>query len=128
MAGHAVRSCVHLGPRPLLTGIDRVTERIRTGRLKIASACGDLIGEAERHRYDEAKSKEEPIDKDNHALDALRYLIVGIDRGRVVDRRETAGQEEARQAAEDLAAAEAAAIDHERHMQADNPYWWSDDD
>ena len=34
-AGHNVYKCVHKGKKPIVTGIDRVNDRIRTGRLKI---------------------------------------------------------------------------------------------
>lgn len=87
--GHSVRPCVHLPTRgaggekktPKLAGIDRVSERIRTGRLKIVrSTCLPLIRELGLYRYDPSKETEEPVDADNHACDALRYWIVGLDR------------------------------------------------
>ena len=41
-----------------------------------------LIRELGLYCYDPTKLSEEPLDIDNHACDALRYLIVGHDRGR----------------------------------------------
>ncbi|WP_422924473.1 terminase large subunit domain-containing protein [Singulisphaera sp. PoT] len=82
-AGHDVVPCVHLGQNSLENGIGMVTERIRTGRLKVLGTCGNTIEEAGKYRYDPKTGK--PIDKDNHALAALRYLIVGHDRGRSID-------------------------------------------
>ena len=82
IAGHDVVPCVHLGPRPLLTGIDRVTYRIKTGRLKvIAGSAPDLVREATLYHYPDDRSgegpidHEKPVDRDNHSMDALRYLV-----------------------------------------------------
>ncbi len=92
-AGHDVVPCVHLSVRggagtprtPVLAGIDQVTERMRTGRLKIVrGACKSLLKELALYHYDEDKRSEEPIKEDDHACDALRYLVVGMDRGKVV--------------------------------------------
>lgn len=89
--GHEVRPCVHMPTRlssgetrkPLLAGIDMVSERIRTGRLKIIrEACLPLVRELGMYHYDEEKQSEEPVKEDDHACDALRYLVVGLDRGR----------------------------------------------
>ncbi len=60
-------------------GIDLVTARIRTGRLKVAPRCVHLIAEARLYRYptpaERAALGENPIDAHNHALAALRYLV-----------------------------------------------------
>jgi hypothetical protein len=91
-AGHSVHACVHMPRRGAggekqsskLAGIDQVSERMRSGRLKIVR-CQEtmpLIRELGMYHYDETKQVEEPVDEDNHACDALRYLIVGTDRGR----------------------------------------------
>ncbi len=95
-AGHFIRPCVHMPTRgatgekknPKLAGIDMVSERMRQGRLKIVR-CAEtmpLIRELGMYHYDETKAPrvEEPVDEDNHACDALRYLVVGLDRGRAV--------------------------------------------
>jgi hypothetical protein len=93
-AGHDVRPCVHIPTRgaggekknPKLSGIDMVSERIRLGTLKVVRCPENmpLIREFGMYHYDELKSVEEPVDEANHALDDVRYLIVGLDRGRVV--------------------------------------------
>jgi hypothetical protein len=71
-------------------GIRAVTARIRSGRLKVLRSCRNLIAEAELYRYpDEADGaqylKDVPIKENDHAMDALRYLIAGMDRVRGVD-------------------------------------------
>lgn len=84
-AGHDVVPCKHLGAKPVLSGIDRVTQRILTGRLKIVRpACLPLVDELARYHYDPEKLKEEPVKEDDHACDALRYLITGLDRGKAI--------------------------------------------
>ena len=85
VAGHDVVPCVHTGQKPLESGIALVTERIRTGRLKVLGTLGHLIDEAGKYRYE--KQTERPVDADNHLLAALRYMVVGIDRGRSIDDR-----------------------------------------
>lgn len=92
-AGHDVIPCVHLSVRggagsprtPVLHGIDQVTERMRTGRLKIVRPnCLPLVRGLSMYHYDESKASEEPVKELDDEVDALRYLIVGLDRGRSV--------------------------------------------
>jgi hypothetical protein len=75
MGGSAVKG-------PLLVGIDRVSERIRTGRLKVVRRdCLPLISEAHTYAYDVSRQSEEPEKHDDHSMDSLRYLCVGLSRG-----------------------------------------------
>ncbi len=65
-------------------GISAVTARLRTGRLKVcASSCPNLVRESRLYRYPTQEERaylgENPIDSDNHALAALRYLISRLD-------------------------------------------------
>lgn len=64
-------------------GIDAVTARINTGRLRVLQRyCPALIAESEVYCYpenDEQIVGDKPVDMDNHAMDALRYMITGID-------------------------------------------------
>lgn len=71
---------VRKGENALRTGIAAVSSRINTGKLKvIASQCPNLVREAKLYRYPESGG-EKPLDADNHALAALRYLIASLDR------------------------------------------------
>lgn len=135
--GHAVRPCVHMPTRgasgevkkPLLSGIDMVSERMRTGRLKIVrTACLPLIRELGCYHYPEDRSSDEPVKEDDHCADALRYWTVGLDRNRgpnaaqraKIDRE--AAEREALMAREEearKAAAEAAADALEQSARAD---------
>jgi hypothetical protein len=79
-AGHKVRR----GPKDIRPGIAAVTARIRTGRLKVhAAGCPHLVAEARLYRYPSESERlhagENPVDENNHALAALRYLIAGLD-------------------------------------------------
>ncbi len=123
VADHHVIPCVHLGSKPILTGIDRVSHRIATGRLKVSEDCVELIREAGLYRYDETKLKEEPIDADNHAMSALRYLITGIDRGRTVDYTPPDTTEVDRAEAEREQAERS-----EAHRDPEASHWWNEDD
>ena len=86
LAGFAVRKANNQAGS-IASGIDLVTARIRTGRLKIIKdSVKGLIHESELYRYstgeDEEAHGDTPKDANNHAMDALRYLVMGIDRKR----------------------------------------------
>lgn len=79
------------GNNALAGGIAAVTARLETGRLRVPrGACPNLEREAGLYRY-EAAGVETPLDRDNHALAALRYLVMGLDAGRVGKLREISG-------------------------------------
>lgn len=74
---------------PLIeTGISMVDQRLRAGFLKVYDSCIHLIDEAkfyQRKSDRDGDMGEKPIDKNNHAVDSLRYLISGLDFGRRLD-------------------------------------------
>jgi hypothetical protein len=75
---------VSRGDNGLRAGIAAVTSRLQTGRLKVVSSrCPNLIAEAALYRYPkpgEDIPSENPVDENNHALAALRYLISRVDK------------------------------------------------
>jgi hypothetical protein len=79
------------GMNRILPGIQAVTARMNTGRLKTSRACKNLIREAGLYRYPTPEERkivgENPIDEHNHALAALRYMVAGIDRVRELGAR-----------------------------------------
>jgi hypothetical protein len=94
LGGHDIRPCVHLPTRgaggevrsPRMSGIDSLNERMSTGRLKIIrQSCKPLVNELGFYHYDPERETEEPVKQDDHACDALRYLCVGMSRGRRVE-------------------------------------------
>lgn len=74
---------VRKAKKDIKAGILAVGNRIHTGKLKvIQNRCPALIAEADRYRYpdkDEDIVGDKPVDEDNHAMDALRYMIMGLD-------------------------------------------------
>jgi len=80
--GHRIKKA----KKAIHAGIEAVNSRILTGRLKIVkNRCPALISEAETYTYTEDEDDpgtDIPIDNFNHAMDALRYLIMGIDHKR----------------------------------------------
>lgn len=71
-----------LGQNNVQTGIDSVKQRLKNSKLYIQSNCENLIREFKIYRYKEQSKKieqevsAEPIKKDDHCLDALRYIVM----------------------------------------------------
>jgi phage terminase large subunit len=71
-----------LGQNNVQTGIDSVKQRLKDKKLYIQSNCENLIREFKIYRYKEQSKKieqevsAEPIKKDDHCLDALRYIVM----------------------------------------------------
>ena len=66
----------------LRPGIAAVSARLQSNALRIqAGRCPNLLAEAQLYRYDDTREGEgeSPLDRHNHALDALRYLIYAVD-------------------------------------------------
>jgi hypothetical protein len=62
-------------------GIAAVTARLGNRCLRVLdNSCPNLLAEAGRYRYDDDRGDENPLADNNHALDALRYLVCGLDR------------------------------------------------
>jgi hypothetical protein len=75
-AGHTIRA----GRNDIRAGIQAVTSRLQTGRLKVNAAnCPNLLREAGLYHYPRDADGETPVDAHNHALSALRYLISRLD-------------------------------------------------
>lgn len=73
-------------------GIEAVNARIYSGRLKVSERCKALIWEAQNLQYKMAKDEEsfqdKPEEGNDHAVDALRYLVYGHDRRRIIKNQE----------------------------------------
>lgn len=67
---------------------------LKNGRLRIAKNCEELIGEIKRYKWkrlklgSEKNHPETPVDKDNHYIDALLYLIASLEQLRSIDPKE----------------------------------------
>ena len=70
-------------------GIVKVETRMVNGLFRVARHLTDVVREIDVYRYaegrDGAEEKEAPLKVDDHAPDAVRYMVVGLDhlRGRV---------------------------------------------
>lgn len=67
------------GSKSIVNGIDRVRDLFKQNKLFINRKCINLIGELESYCYPDSKTggdtSENPIKENDHALDALRYVI-----------------------------------------------------
>lgn len=63
-------------------GIDAVTERLLTGRLKVMSSCIHLIAEAGLYQYPPEQDAELPEAGLDHAMDALRYMCMALSKNK----------------------------------------------
>lgn len=68
------------GKDSIRNGINKVRELFKQNRLLIHESCSNLIWELETYSYPDKKDmrneNENPIDENNHAVDALRYAIM----------------------------------------------------
>lgn len=71
---------VKKGKGSIVSGIKKVREMFKQNKLKISKACIHTIQEIESYAYPdwspEKNADELPVGKDNHAMDALRYIIM----------------------------------------------------
>ena len=77
------------GVNDLRLGITAVRARLEDGRLRILEGrCPNLLAEAGMYRWGESEDRraEDPVDENNHALAALRYLVATIDRNSLTKR------------------------------------------
>lgn len=68
------------GKDSIVNGIQKVRELFKQNKLKIHARCRNLISELEMYTYPDAATgltlKEVPLKENDHALDALRYVIM----------------------------------------------------
>lgn len=71
---------VSKGKDSIQSGIDKVRELFKANRLFIHASCQNLILELETYSYADKSpyrnANENPIDEFNHAIDALRYVVM----------------------------------------------------
>jgi PBSX family phage terminase large subunit len=68
------------GRDSIISGIDKIRELLKQGRLRIHESCENLIWELETYAYPSKKDlrneDELPIKENDHSLDALRYCLM----------------------------------------------------
>lgn len=74
---------VRKGKDSVVNGINKVRELLKGNRLHINKRCHNLIMEIESYHYPDAKDgyndREIPVKDGDHAMDALRYVIMSDD-------------------------------------------------
>lgn len=74
---------VRKGKDSVTNGISRVHEILKQNRLHVHRSCSSLIEEFESYHYpdrvDDRNDRENPQKSDDHAMDALRYVIMTDD-------------------------------------------------
>jgi len=69
----------------VIYGIDRVRKLLGNGKLYLKDSCQNLIDEFQTYQYEEDRKditlKESPLKKNDHGLDALRYVIATQEQG-----------------------------------------------
>ena len=69
------------GNNSIFDGIERVRDFMYQGKLKIFISCTNLKDEAQKYVWKKDKSgtiKDDPVDKHNHLMDAMRYMIMAL--------------------------------------------------
>jgi len=65
--------------KDIVAGITKVRQLFKENKIKIHKSCKNLISELESYQYPEKKEdrnyEEKPIKENDHALDALRYVL-----------------------------------------------------
>jgi PBSX family phage terminase large subunit len=72
------------GRREIIEGIDCVASWFKRDKLFVSDRCVELIKELQSYKWNSQKIKEEPIGKDDDAVDSLRYGMFskfGLDEG-----------------------------------------------
>lgn len=115
------------GTNAIRPGIAAVAARIQSGRLRVlAGQCPNLVLESGMYRYDpRLPGAESPIDAYNHAMDALRYLIYGLDALRLVRPRRAAAAEK-QSVSETSAALAPPDSEPKPWLRPDNEALWAD--
>ncbi len=84
--------------RDVHTGLKTTNAMFKAGRLKISASCVNLIEEARKYQWKQSRAgeyTEVPVDKDDHALSSLRYMVSSFMYGKSItplelDQRKTA--------------------------------------
>lgn len=70
---------VNKGKGSVVSGISKVRELLKQGRLKVLSRCFNVITEFESYSYPDDKGKianENPLKENDDAMDAIRYVLM----------------------------------------------------
>ena len=57
-------------------GIRTVSTLLKQGKLRFAAGCQDCIREFGLYRWDEQAGRDQPVKRDDHAMDDMRYFVM----------------------------------------------------
>jgi PBSX family phage terminase large subunit len=69
------------GNNAIFDGIERVRDFMYTGKLKIFTSCVNIKEEAQAYVWKkdrDGSGKDEPVEKKNHLMDAIRYMVMAL--------------------------------------------------
>ncbi len=69
------------GNNSIFDGIERVRDFMYQGKLKIFVSCSNLKDEAQKYEWKKDKyglNTDDPVDKNNHLMDAMRYMVMAL--------------------------------------------------
>ncbi len=66
----------------VVSGIRKVQDHIREGRLMISKDCIDILREFTLYRWDENAGKDCPVKEHDHAMDDMRYFVTSLEEDR----------------------------------------------
>lgn len=69
------RFSVSRADNDVVSGIRRVGDALRSGRIKVSAECRDCIREFEMYRWDESGGRDSVVKENDHAMDDLRYFV-----------------------------------------------------
>ena len=62
----------------VLSGIRRVSDALKSGRIRIHASCKDCIREFSLYQWNEKAGGDVPLKEHDHAMDDIRYFAMSI--------------------------------------------------
>lgn len=72
------RYCVRQADNDVVTGIRKVSDYIRQGKLMFSKRCEDTLREFALYRWDENVGRDCPVKEHDHAMDDMRYFVTSL--------------------------------------------------
>lgn len=69
----------------VIDGIRKVSDMLKSGRVRISPCCKDSLREFGLYRWDSSVSKDSPRKENDHAMDDIRYFVSTVAYGRNED-------------------------------------------
>lgn len=63
------------GKNDVISGIRKVSDALRSERIKISVNCEDTLKEFSLYRWDERAGSDSPVKENDHAMDDIRYFV-----------------------------------------------------